>query len=158
MHTARYLAIFTEVLKGMKNDTVLLHTSRGRFILELFKHLEESSDRLNSPIATEICAKLESCLPPERDDLPSNAADQMWSQFHKLRLCANMYKSWDKYLHQSDASSHLHEYSKQSLQVIMDRVFKYLIANRNASASCPEENHDIKLSEREQIYEWLHCS
>lgn len=70
------------------DDQELSHTSRGRFILELFDHLEiKSSTDLRAPIAAEILAKLESCLPLHAGDpLIANGADKMWSMFHQLRL------------------------------------------------------------------------
>ena len=78
-----------------------MHTSRGPFILEVFDHLDKSSEHLRSLIAEEIFSKLESCLPVEGEPLTSNGADKMWSTFHKLRLSEEMFKKWSAFIQRS---------------------------------------------------------
>ena len=75
MNAGRYSTTFAKVLAEMKNDHVLMHTSRGTFILELFDHLIKSSEDVKSLIAAEIFSKLESCLPVNGAPLTSNGAD-----------------------------------------------------------------------------------
>jgi hypothetical protein len=67
----------------MKNDKVLTHTSRGRFILELFDHLIKSNEELKSQIAAGKAGVMLTC---GRRAIYSDVADKMWSMFHKLRL------------------------------------------------------------------------
>ena len=40
----RYLSILTEVLKQLKSDPVLLHTSRGAHIMEIFDFIQKSTE------------------------------------------------------------------------------------------------------------------
>ena len=62
----------------MKNDEALMHTTQGRFILELIDYLSKSNEDLKSPIIAieiHIFSKLESCL-PVGEPLTANGADK----------------------------------------------------------------------------------
>ena len=138
----------------MKDDQVLSHTSRGIFILELFDHLLKSCTDLRAPIAAEILAKLKSCLPADTGEpLTANGADRMWSMFHKLRLSEEMCKKWNVFLQRCNVPSSLQKYGRQSLQVMFDRSFKHIVAERNsaktASSRATEGSIDT-ISEREE--------
>lgn len=130
----------------MKNDEFLPHTSSGAFVLELFHCLEKSTSRHT---AIEICSQIESCLPPKGENL-STGSDKVWSKFHKLRLCPILRECWKEYLRTSRVPTHLLKYSDQSLQVMLDRVLKYMIKQRSTTAAGPTKDDDIKLSEREE--------
>jgi hypothetical protein len=136
----------------MKNDKVLTHTSRGRFILELFDHLIKSNEELKSQIAAEIFSKLESCLPAEGEPFTVNGADKMWSMFHKLRLSEDMLQKWNIFIRRSSTTSSLQKYGRQSLQVTLDRGFKHLIAERNSTAKATNSKTTDEniISEREE--------
>lgn len=153
---SRYLTTFAKVLAEMKNDTVLTHTSRGTFILELFDHVIKSNEELKSTIAAEIFSMLESCLPGEGGPLTVNGVDKMWSMFHKLRLSEDTFKKWNVFIQRSSTTPSLQKYSRQSLQILLDRGFNHLIAERNSvkaastSKATDKSNIDIWISEREE--------
>ena len=130
----KYLTTFAKVLAEMKNDTVLTHTSRGTFLLEIFDHIIKSKEELKSTIAVEIFSMLESCLPGEGGPLTVNGADRMWSMFHKLRLSEDML---NVFIQSSSITSSLQMYSRQSLQILLDRSFNHLIAERNSIKKQP---------------------
>ena len=151
MNAGRYSTIFAKVLAEMKNDQVLMHTSRGTFILELYDHLVKSSEDTRSLIAVEIFSKLESCLPVEGKLLTSNGADKKWSLFHKLLFSEDMFKKWNVFIQRSSVPSYLQKYGRQSLQVVLDRDFKHVIAERNsAEATNSKDTDDSNISEREE--------
>ena len=101
----KYLTTFAKVLAEMKNDTVLTHTSRGTFLLEIFDHIIKSKEELKSTIAVEIFSMLESCLPGEGGPLTVNGADRMWSMFHKLRLSEDIFRKWNVFIQSSSVTS-----------------------------------------------------
>ena len=137
---SRYSTTFAKVLAEMKDDQVLTHTSRGTFLLELFDHLIKSSEDAKSLIAAELFSKLESCLPVKGEPLTSNGADKMWSMFHKVRLSEDTFKKWNVFIQRSSVPSSLQKYSRQSLQVILDRGFKHIIAERNSAKAADSED------------------
>lgn len=150
---SRYLTTLDKVLAEMKDDQVLTHTSRGTFILELFDHLIKSSEDAKTLIAAELFSKLESCLSVQGRSLTSNGADKMWSLFHKVRLSEDMFKKWNVFIQRSSAPSSLQKYGRQSLQVILDRGFKHIIAERNNAKATDSEDtctDDSNISEREK--------
>ena len=137
----------------MKSDVTLLSTSKGTFILEIFLASEKSAQSLH--IASEVCSQLESCLPPDDQKITARGLDRMWAEFHKLRFSTNLQERWKEYFCTLHTPSHLHTYNNQSLQVLLDRLFKHMISQRNAthrtnSEATTMKDSNIKLSEREE--------
>ena len=150
MKSGQYLAIFNEVLKGMQKDVVLNRTSKGAFILELFKHLQASSTS-SILIATQICSQLETqCL--SKQHVSCKGADNVMKHFHKLRFSEELKKSWVAYVQRMDVPQHLQQYTSQSLQLILDRMLKVLILRCStvAQSQCSSVPGDASLSEREE--------
>ena len=87
----------------------------------------------------------------ERCKLPSSKAQRMWSAFHKFRNKPELVVAWSACIIQSQGISDLSldpSTTRLGLQVLIDRLFKSMILNRNKK---PEQAVDLTpLSAREQ--------
>ena len=114
-------------LQGLKKEDVLNKTLKGPLLKEIIDHLLKLERCQMDKLSVKIGDELEYCLLSKgKCLLPS----QMWHAFHPVRLSDKLKETWSEFVVYASLPHHLHAHTNQCYQLVLDRVFKDMIAQK----------------------------
>ena len=94
---------------------------------EIIDHLLKLKRDQIATLSVQVCDELECCLLSKGNCLLPN---QMWRAFHQVRLGDKLKETWSKFIMYASLPCHLHAHTNQCYQIVLDRVFKDMIAQK----------------------------
>ena len=85
-------------LASLKAERIIQCSPRGKKALEVLQYLEGADERLLADISKYLVDEINGCVAGSRHKLVSSAMSHVWTSFHRLRSCTEVYKVWSKFI------------------------------------------------------------
>ena len=140
--------IIVSTLEDLKKEDILEKTSKGPFLRDIIDHLLKLDSTQIAELAIELCSELERCLPSKDKCVPS----QMWQAFHKLRLSEKLKDTWSIFIMHVPMPPQLRAYTSPCYQIVVDRVFKHMIARKKVTPNFVTTDDSLIVREENVVH------
>ena len=143
----RCVSLTISALEGLKKEDVLNKTKKGPQLKEIIDHLLKLKSGHIAELSVEVSDELEACLASTSACLLPN---QMLRKFHQVCLSDKLRLTWSKFVMSASLPHHLYSQSNQCYQILLDRIFKDMIAQKKGPVSPVAPDDGTLLSVREE--------